>query len=170
MHSKAYRIYNKHTKSIEESIHVIFDESNNGALSGSIVQNLSLNKHSGDEEETPKKVNPGNKQLLKVPLNTDPRDDTLSEEEEKPTNEEISTPEAPRHEVTQRNFKYNSYHPMDNLLTDISTGVRTRLSLYNFYAFFSFVSHIGLRNHLKALSVSNWINAMQEELNQFEQN
>ena len=55
MHSKAYRIYNKRTKSIEESIHVIFDESNDGVLSDFIVQNLSLNKHSDDEEETPKK-------------------------------------------------------------------------------------------------------------------
>ena len=72
VHSKAYRIYNKRTKSIEESIHVIFDESNDGVLSDSIVQNLSLNKHSDDEEETSKKVNPGDKQLLEVPLNTDP--------------------------------------------------------------------------------------------------
>ena len=72
VHSKAYRIYNKRTKSIEESIHVIFDESNDGVLSDSIVQNLSLNKHSDDEEETPKKVNSGDKQLLEVPLNTDP--------------------------------------------------------------------------------------------------
>ena len=120
MHSKAYRIYNKRTRSIEESIHVIFDESNDGVLSDSIGQILSLNKHSDDEEQTPKEVNPGDQQLLEVPLNTDPRDDTLSQEEEEPTNEEISTPEAPRHEVTQRNFKYKSFHPMDNLLTDIS--------------------------------------------------
>ena len=40
-HSKAYRIYNKQTKTIEESIHVIFDETNDGVLSGSIVQDLS---------------------------------------------------------------------------------------------------------------------------------
>jgi len=38
LHSKVYKIYNKHTKTIEESIHVIFDESNNGVLSCSIAQ------------------------------------------------------------------------------------------------------------------------------------
>jgi len=62
----------KRTKSIDESIHAIFDESNDSVLSDSIVQSLSLNKHSDDEEETRKKVNVGDKQLLEVPLNTDP--------------------------------------------------------------------------------------------------
>ena len=62
MHSKACRIYNKHTKNIEESIHVIFDESNDGVLSDSVVQNLNINKHSNDEEEAPKEVNPDNQQ------------------------------------------------------------------------------------------------------------
>ena len=43
MYSKAYRIFNKRTRTIHESIHVIFDESNDGALSDSIVQSLNLN-------------------------------------------------------------------------------------------------------------------------------
>ena len=51
MHGKAYRIYNKRAKNIEESIHAIFDESNDGKLSGSTVQDLNLNNHTGDEEE-----------------------------------------------------------------------------------------------------------------------
>jgi len=56
-HSKAYRIYKKRTKTIEESIHVIFDESNDGVLSVSIIQNLHLNKHGDDEEDATKEVN-----------------------------------------------------------------------------------------------------------------
>ena len=32
------------------------------------------------------------------------------------------------------------------------------------------MSHIEPKNNLEALNNSNWINAMQEELNQFEQN
>jgi len=59
---------------------------------------------------------------------------------------------------------------MSNLLTDISTGIRTHSSLRNFCAFFAFVSHIEPKNHLEALNDTNWINAMQEELNQFERN
>ena len=61
-HSKAYRIYNKRTKTIKESIHVIFDESNDNVLSGSIAQNLLLNKYGNDEEEAAKEVNPANEQ------------------------------------------------------------------------------------------------------------
>jgi len=122
MHSKIYRIYNKRTKNIEESIHVIFDESNNGVLSNSIVQNLNLTKHSNDEEEAPKKVNYDNQQPQKVPLNPDIQEHTPSREEEESKNEENSPPKVPQQEVIQRHYKYKSYQPMDNLLTDISSG------------------------------------------------
>ena len=56
MHSKAYRIFNKRTKTIEESIHIIFDETNDGVFSGSTVHDLHLNKHGDGEEETTKEV------------------------------------------------------------------------------------------------------------------
>jgi len=48
VNSKAYRVYNKCTKLVEESIHVIFYESNNGTLSEGFAD-LNLNQH-GDEE------------------------------------------------------------------------------------------------------------------------
>ena len=39
LHSKAYRVYNKRTRLIEESIHIVFDESNDGNISSSPFQN-----------------------------------------------------------------------------------------------------------------------------------
>jgi len=69
MHSKAYIICNKHTN-IEESVHVIFDESNNGVLSSFIVQNLKLNERSDDEEEALKEVDHDNKHPQELPLST----------------------------------------------------------------------------------------------------
>ena len=54
--SKTYRVYNKRTKIVEESIHVIFDESNYGTLSESFAD-LNLNQwedHNSDEDEDPK--------------------------------------------------------------------------------------------------------------------
>ena len=39
---------------------MIFDESNDGMLTGSIVQNLNLNKYSDDKEEASKEVDPIN--------------------------------------------------------------------------------------------------------------
>jgi len=44
MHSKAYIFYNKCTKNIEESVHVIFYELNDGKLSDSLVQDLNPNR------------------------------------------------------------------------------------------------------------------------------
>jgi len=79
-------------------------------------------------------------------------------------------PNTSQQEVNQKHFKYKSSHPMDNLLTDISIGIRARSSLRNFCAFFAFVSHIEPKNHLEALNDTNWVNAMQDELNQFERN
>jgi len=87
-HRKAYRIYNKCTKTIEESIHVIFDESNDGVLSGSIAQSLHLNNYGDDEEEAAKEVNPADKQPQEL------QEDSSPQEEEEPTNEENSLPNA----------------------------------------------------------------------------
>jgi len=41
---------------------MIFDESNDGVLSGFIAQNLHLNKCGDDEEKASKEVNPANEQ------------------------------------------------------------------------------------------------------------
>ena len=52
-----HRIYNKRSKTIEESIHVIFYASNDSKLSDSLVQNLNLSKYSDEEEEKSKDAN-----------------------------------------------------------------------------------------------------------------
>ena len=87
-HNKAYRIYNKRTKTIEESIHVIFYETNDGVLSGSIVQHLHLNKHGDEEEETTKEVNHTGEQPQIL------QEESSHQEEEESTNEENSLPNA----------------------------------------------------------------------------
>jgi len=43
-HSHAYRIYNKHTMTVEESVHVVFDETN--------LDLQDINKNRAEEEET----------------------------------------------------------------------------------------------------------------------
>jgi len=68
-HSKEYRIYNKRIKTIDESIHIIFYESNESKLSDCLVQNLTLNKHGDEEEERLKKTNVAKDSAQKEPLN-----------------------------------------------------------------------------------------------------
>ena len=70
----------------------------------------------------------------------------------------------------RRGLKYKFAHPLDILLTALNTATRTRLSLRNFYAFFSFISHMEPKYYVEALADPNWILVMQDEFNQFERN
>jgi len=79
MHSEAFCVYNKRTKIIEDSIHIVFDESNDSRLSSSSFQKLKLSIYDDDKEEEEviaksnmkykephQDSNPGNKCLLQV--------------------------------------------------------------------------------------------------------
>ena len=46
--SKAYRVYSKRTKIVEESIHVVFDEKSDGVLSEGFAD-LNLNRYEENE-------------------------------------------------------------------------------------------------------------------------
>ena len=56
---------------------------------------------------------------------------------------------------------------VDNVIGNIEKGVTTRKSLNNFCETMVFVSQVEPKNLNEALKDSNWILAMQEELNQF---
>jgi len=59
---------------------------------------------------------------------------------------------------------------LDNVIGNIEKGVSTRKSLNNFCETMAFVSQVEPKNLNEALKDSNWILAMQEELNQFARN
>ncbi len=61
-------------------------------------------------------------------------------------------------------------HPVDQIIDAINRGVTTRSRIANFCEHYSFVSSIESRNIKEALMDADWINAMHEELNQFERN
>ena len=72
--------------------------------------------------------------------------------------------------LTSRPWKHQSSHPLDQILSDIHTGVQTRSKLKNFCAFYAFLSNIGPKSFHEALADSDWVIVMQEELHQFERN
>ena len=76
MYSKAYRVYNQRTLLVEESIHIVFDESNDGNISSSPLQELKLNRYDDDEEEEEARAKT-NKKHQETPTNPHP-DDNLS--------------------------------------------------------------------------------------------
>jgi hypothetical protein len=97
-----------------------------------------------------------------------PQDEGLDQggaHEEHDKEEEAS--QVPRTQVRstiQRN------HPVDQILGDISKGVTTRSRLANFCEHYSFVSSIEPFRVEEALQDSDWVLAMQEELNNFKRN
>jgi hypothetical protein len=74
-------------------------------------------------------------------------------------------PPHPRvHQAIQRD------HPVNSILGDIHKGVTTRSRVAHFYEHYSFVSSIETYRVEDALRDSDWVVAMQEELNNFTRN
>jgi len=95
--------------------------------------------------------------------------------------EEVSIIPPPKPEMTSVNedqpipskpkrWRYRKSHSQVDIIGDINSGVRTRRSQQNFCAFDSFLSTIEPSNIKIALTDPDWINAMQDELHQFERN
>jgi hypothetical protein len=61
-------------------------------------------------------------------------------------------------------------HPLDQVVGDIRSGVQTRSRLASFCEHYSFVSQEEPKKIEEALMDADWINAMHEELNNFERN
>jgi hypothetical protein len=79
--------------------------------------------------------------------------------------EQVTRPPHPRvHQAIQRD------HPVNTILGDIHKGVTTRSRVAHFCEQYSFVSSIEPYRVEDALRDSDWVLAMQEELNNFTRN
>jgi len=72
--------------------------------------------------------------------------------------------------ITPQPWKHQSSHALDQILSNINTGVQTRSKLKNLCVFYAFLSNIEPKNANEALTDSDWVIAMQKELHQFERN
>nr|GEW82039.1 hypothetical protein [Tanacetum cinerariifolium] len=67
--------------------------------------------------------------------------------------------------------KWTKDHPLDNIIGELERPVSTRLQLYEqalFCYYDAFLTSVEPKNYKDALTQSCWIEAMQEELNEFE--
>ena len=144
--SKAYRVFNKKTLTVQESMHVVFDESNSPLSKKSIdeeteginnTESLNLNKEKAIEEVQHGAIRKDHQNLI---------------------------------QDATKQWKFVKDHPVEQILGEPSQGVSTRSSLRNICNHTAFLSQIEPKNIDDALLDESWILAMQEELNQFERN
>jgi len=144
--SKANRVFNKSSHTIEESMHVKFEESN------VIIENVVEIDSLGEDME-------------KISLKNSP----IQEDKQKPIGE-VQKDEVESSQPLPKDWRYASNHPKDLSMGDVSKGVTTRSKLHELCGNFAFISHFEPKNILEAEGDSYWLLAMQEELNQVERN
>lgn len=145
--SKAFRVYNKRTITIEESIHIAFDESNPKLVGKDIFFDNVVGMSQKSNEEV-------NKEKM----------DERNEDETPPKEEEFGHVELPHEWRTLKD------HPIDHVIGDISKGVTTRSNLRNICNYSAFVSQIEPKTISDVIIDENWLMAMYDELNHFERN
>ncbi|KAH9704455.1 Integrase catalytic domain-containing protein [Citrus sinensis] len=149
--SKAYRVYNKRTLVVEESMHVTFDESNPSSTEKVIVD---------DNAEEQQQEEASNDNQKDAPHG-------IQEEHHEETNVEQNEGTS---QTLPKEWRYVSSHPKYVILGDPSRGVTTRSSLRNTCEHAAFIFQIEPKSFANAENDESWIMAMEEELNQFERN
>ena len=66
--------------------------------------------------------------------------------------------------------RFATSHPKELIISDVSNGVSTHSKLHDLCGHYALISHIETKNIVEVEGDSYWLLAMQEELNQFEQN
>jgi hypothetical protein len=195
---RAYRVFNKSTGLVEVSCDIVFDETNGSQVEQVdldelddeeapcvVLRNMSIGDVCPKESEEPPQAQdqPSSSNQASPPTqDEDQAQDDENEDLEEPPQEEDNDqgedandqdkeddegqrPPHPRvHQAIQRD------HPVNSILGDIHKGVTTQSRVAHFCEHYSFVSSIEPYRVEDALRDSDWVLAMQEELNNFTRN
>ena len=141
--SKAYRVFNKRSLTVEESIHVVFDETNPSPSR----KEECIDNDAGTLIE-------GVKEIELEDKSAGIEADNISKE----------------HSDLPKEWRYAHNHPKELIIGDPTLGIKTRSSFRENLDYIAFVSQIEPNCIEEAENDPNWMLAMQEELNQFERN
>jgi hypothetical protein len=197
--TQGYIVFNKSTELVEVSCDFVFDETNGSQEEQVdldelddeeapcvVLRNMSIGDVCPKESEEPPQAQdqpPSSMQASPPTQDEDQaQDDENEDQEDEPPQEEDNDQggdthdqdkeddEGPRqphprvHQAIQRD------HHVNTILGDIQKGVTTRSRVAHFYEHYSFVSSIEPYRVEDALRDSDWVLAMQEELNNFMRN
>ncbi|XP_075486323.1 uncharacterized protein LOC142525925 [Primulina tabacum] len=175
--SKAYQVYNQKTLTVEESIHIVFDESSIRHDNSSSSIHDSINKLDATNLEASSDDNIDLRNTGEHILEQDP---TAQEQTQQTNDPEIIQMEeetlVQENEITQPTepnpygpyLKWKKDHPLELVIGNPIAPLRTRNQMMNEFMHAAFVSRIEHKKIDDALQDTNWIEAMQEELNKFE--
>ncbi|GJX18541.1 retrovirus-related pol polyprotein from transposon TNT 1-94 [Tanacetum coccineum] len=106
----------------------------------------------------------GNDPYFGIPIPEIPSDQSSS-------SDSIHTIVHPDHQISEHNSKWTKDHPLENIIGELDRPVSTRLQLHEqalFCYYDAFLTAVEPKTYKDALTQSCWIEAMQEELNEFE--
>ncbi|KAH9659187.1 Integrase catalytic domain-containing protein [Citrus sinensis] len=139
--SKVYRVYNKRTLVVEESMHVAFDESNPSFAEKVVVDNDAYEEL---QEESP----------------NDKQKDALHGNEEEQHEETNAEQNVGTSQSLPKEWRYVSSHPKDLILRDPSHGITTRSSFRNTCEHAAFISQIKSKSFADVENNESWIITM----------
>ncbi|GJW02217.1 retrovirus-related pol polyprotein from transposon TNT 1-94 [Tanacetum coccineum] len=87
------------------------------------------------------------------------------------SSDSIHTIVHPDHQISEHNSKWTKDHPLENIIGELARPVSTQLQLHEqalFCYYDAFLTTVEPKTYKDALTQACWIEAMQEELNEFE--
>uniref|UniRef100_A0A2N9H7H1 Retroviral polymerase SH3-like domain-containing protein n=1 Tax=Fagus sylvatica TaxID=28930 RepID=A0A2N9H7H1_FAGSY len=149
--SKAYRVFNKRTMVVDESMHVVFYETNPFHIKNNYDDEpISLDNKASSSNQVDSSEN-------------------VKDQVDEPQDEEKALPPT-KNEELPKSWNVVHSHPKELIIGEVERGVSTRSKLKNICNNMAFLSQIEPKNINEAIEDESWILAMQEELNQFERN
>ncbi|GJR05650.1 putative ribonuclease H-like domain-containing protein [Tanacetum coccineum] len=135
------------------------------------------NSHTTQETQTPiisHDVEEDNHDIEVAHMGNDPYFGILIPEvtsDQSSSSDVIHTIVPPDHQVSEHNSKWTKDHPLENIIGALDRPVSTRLQLHEqalFCYYDAFLTSVEPKNYKDALTQACWIEAMQEELHEFE--
>ncbi|GJT01764.1 retrovirus-related pol polyprotein from transposon TNT 1-94 [Tanacetum coccineum] len=190
---KAFRNYNRHTRRIIETIHVDFDELTSMASEHSTLEpplhEMTLATISSGLVPNPPPSTPVDRPTPEVialiaevvasepaastgsPSSTTVDQDAPSPNVAHMNNDPFFGIPIPENVSEASSSSNTKDHPLDNIIGELRRPVSTRLQLHKqalFCYYDTFLTSVKPKNYKDALTQACWIEALQEELNEFE--
>ncbi|XP_075099524.1 uncharacterized protein LOC142176293 [Nicotiana tabacum] len=155
LNSRSFRVYNKCTICVEESVHIIFDENNSSIEKGIIAS---------DEDQIQE-----NQETSKSQKPTDGSGVVIESTNETNNNPPEPLKESTAHTVRPNEWRSESEYPQIFIIGDPNEGMKTRRAIKK-KENIALISQIELKKIEEALKDSSWMQAMNDELDQFDKN